>query len=681
MTKEFVARLRAAFVRERWTWIGMLAILAVALILRMGWPTLAEFKRDEAKVVRAALAIAYEGDLPVEGVGSSIKVNNPPLTHYLMALPLLLWRDPVATILFIGLLNGLAVPACYLLGRAYFNRAVGLIAAFLFAVNPWAVLYGRKLWPRVLPLVALGFIAALLATFVRRRPWALALAFVALATLLGLQLEGFAFVPVLLVMMLLYRRQVAWKPLLAGVLFCALAFAPYVIHDALQGWRNVQGFLRYGGGEAQYSWDALRYAFLLTGSTGIQELAGALYPEYVAGLPDLWGLNWLMMGLLAAALVYALVLVVRGPQDRRRTMLVLLLWFFAPIALQTRHTTPVQRHYFVLLYPVQFLLIGVMLVDLLARVKRFQVRLSRWRVALPALLLAAALLVWGGWQVAVVGREFAFMAQHPTTGGYGIPLRYTRLAAQAARRLAGPSEIIVLGTGMDPLYDETPAAFEALLFGQPHRFADGRWALPLPDSPAAVYVVGPLNENGATDLDPVLQRLAGLAYVRPGPAVVLPDGWQYRLFYREGPDREDALAGLTRFPGGLPFANNVVFMGYGLPEEAQAGETLEVWLAWWVRATPPVGADYHFFIHLVDGNGVVRGQHDGLGFPVSYWRAGDLVLSRFAVALPADLPAGRYPLWCGLYTYPGIVNVPFLDVAGNPAGDRVALGGVEAEGR
>jgi hypothetical protein len=138
---------------------------------------------------------------------------------------------------------------------------------------------------------------------------------------------------------------------------------------------------------------------------------------------------------------------------------------------------------------------------------------------------------------------------------------------------------------------------------------------------------------------------------------------------------------LTRFPDGLAFANNLVFMGYGFPGRVRAGETLEVWLAWWLRAAPPAGADYHFFVHLVDENGVLRSQHDGSGFPVLYWRAGDLVLSRFVVPLPADLPAGHYSLWSGLYTYPDVVNVSFLDVAGNPAGDRVALGKVGIAGR
>lgn len=665
---------------NRRTWAALLVILALALILRMGWPTLAEFKLDEATVARRALAIAYEGDRPAVGMGSSIGVANLPLVRYLAAIPLRLWQDPVAVVLFIGLLNGLAVLACYALGCAYFGRAAGLVAAFLFAINPWAVLYGRKIWPRVLPLFAVAFIAALLATFVRRRSWALVGAFVGLAVLVGLQLEGIAFIPLLLISMLLYHKQVALRPLVVGLLLFALFVSPYVIHDALYGWPNVQGFLRYVSGGAHFSWDALRYAFSLTGSDGIYGMAGALYPQYLAGLPNLWWLNWLMMALLALALVYGLIQIVRGPEERRRSMLLLLLWFATPVVLQSRTATPVQRHYFVMLYPVQFLLIAILLTDFLSWLPTPRLGLAGRRLPVSSvLLLALGLVLWGGWQIAVVGRLFAFMDQHPTTGGYGIPLKYPRAVAQEARRLAGSAEIIVLSMGVDPTVDETPSVFEALLFDHPRRFADGRWALPVPDSSEVVYLVGPVSE-GSTDLQQVLDRLGAMEYVQSGPVVALPDGWAYRLFYRHGPDREDVLAGLTRFPEAVSFANGTAFIAYGMAETVLADGALEVWLAWRVRSAPPPGTDYHFFTHLLDEEGGLRGQHDGVGFPTASWRAGDMVLSRFPIPVSPDLPPGRYQVWAGLYTYPDVVNVSVLDVAGNPVGDRVALGEVEVKG-
>jgi hypothetical protein len=678
---ENAERTRVSSPADRMTWVLLLGIVALALTFRMGWPTLVEFKRDEAKVIRRALAIAYEGDLPATGMASSMETANLPLTYYLVAIPLRLWKDAVAAVLFIGLLNGLAVLACYGLGRAYFGRAVGLVAAFLFAVNPWAVLYGRKLWPRVLPLTTLGFMAALFMTFVRRRPWALVGAFVGLAALVGLQLEGVAFIPLLLIPMLLYRRQVAVRPLLVGIFLCVLAVSPYVVHDTLRGWPNLRGFLRYAGGEAYFSWDALRYAFCLTGSHGVHGIAGGLYQEYLAGLPDLWWLNGLMMGLLGAGLMHGLVQVFRGPEERRRSFALLLLWFFVPIVLQSRPTAPAQLHYFVLLYPVQFLLVAVLLVDLVSRLSFLQLHLAGRRVVVPTLLLIVAALIWGGWQSAVVGRVFIFMNQYPATGGYGIPLEYARAAAQQAQRLAGSSEVIVLSAGVDPAVDETPSVFDPLLFGHSHRFADGRWALPVPDSEEVVYLLGPLERGAPGEFRPVLDRLEMMGYGQAALIVALPDGWDYRIFRRGGPDREDVLAESTRFPEAIPFANGVAFMGYQMAGAVSPGDTLEVWLAWWVRIPPPPGEDYHFFVHLLDNEGSLRSQHDAVGFPAASWQSGDIVLSRFPVLIPPDLSPGSYQVWAGLYTFPDVVDVSFLDVAGNPAGDRVALGDVEVRGQ
>ncbi len=95
-----------------------------------------------------------------------------------------------------------------------------------------------------------------------------------------------------------------------------LALAPYGIYDALHGWPNLRAFWHFVRAEEGFlSWDALRHAFVLTGSAEIHTMAGARYEEYLRGLPRLWWLNSGMMGLLALALVYALVRTFRGPQE------------------------------------------------------------------------------------------------------------------------------------------------------------------------------------------------------------------------------------------------------------------------------------------------------------------------------------------------------------------------------
>jgi hypothetical protein len=201
--------------------------------------------------------------------------------------------------------------------------------------------------------------------------------------------------------------------------------------------------------------------------------------------------------------------------------------------------------------------------------------------------------------------------------------------------------------------------------------------LPLPDGSRSVYLAGPVEADFSdAEVEPILRRLGAMERTRVGTSVVLPDGWLYRLLYRDEVPRQDVLAGLSRFPEEIRFANGTAFLGYGLEETASPGGTLEVWLAWWVRALPPAGADYHFFVHLMDEEDALRSQCDVAGFPTASWRAGDLVLSRFSIPVHTDLSTGLYHVMAGQYTYPDVVNVPFLDAAGNPAGDRVTLGRV-----
>lgn len=663
--------------KPRHPWLLLALIMALAFALRLERPTLTEFKRDEATVARMAQAIAYEGYLPVEGVDSSEGPANLPLTLYVMAVAVRIWQDPVAMVLLTAFINALAVLACYPVAQVYLGKRAALIATFLFAINPWAILYARKTWSHPWPLFTVMFIASLLAAFVHRKPWALAGAFVSLAIQFGLQLEALALFPVMIVL-LIYYRDVAMKPLFAGGGLFLAGIAPYFIHDALHGWHNTRGFLTFAARQGSFSWDALRYPLMLTGSAGIEGQAGSYFLQFRQAVPNLWWLNTLMMGLLLLALLYALhQAFFATSQQRRRCFVILLIWFAAPIALQLRPASGTHLHYFVTLYPVQFLLIGAGADAAIKRLAGPVLRLGQYKATFPTLIVVAGLLVWGGWQGMVTHQLRTYMVNHPSTGGYGIPLRYTRMAAQNAKTLADGAEIIVIGESARPFITETPTVFEALLFGTPHRFTDGRAALPVPEGARTVYLVGPLYGAFGGALAPVIERLAAWESVTPGPITRLADGVTYRTFIREGVNRDDAIAGMQPLAAGIPFANNAVFAAYEAPETITAGQEAEVWLAWWLRGLPPDGVDYHFTVQLLDENGGLRAQDDHVGFPADYWQTGDLVLSRFTIPVPANLEADSYQLRAGMYSFPDITNVAVVDPQGTPVDDSVSLGTVE----
>ncbi len=659
------------------TWLSVF-IFFMAFALRMAQPDLVEFKRDEATVARLGQAIAFEGYRPAVGVDSSVGIDNLPLTLYLMAFPLRMNPDPISAVLFTILLNASAVVVCYWFTQRAFGTPAALLTTLLFAVNPWAILYARKIWCRTLPLITLVFMISNVAVFVWGQRWALVGAFVSLAALIGLQLEGIAFIPVFLFALLLFRDKVDWKPFALGLILCIVFFLPYIVYDAGQGWANLRGLLNYSGEGGLFSLDAVRYAFSLAGTAGIEGQAGALHQQFRTDVPNLWFINSAIYVGLGAGLIYAGVQAFTAEsRERRRLFTLLLFWFVLPVLLQLKPSSSTQRHYFVLHYPVQFMLIGIAVADggawlrswIKARHPKF---LNAHKLLVVTLIFCVSL--WSAWQVGITGLLRNYMVNHPTTGGYGIPLHYTRRAAQAAVDLAEGGEIIVVSESTRPMMTEPPTVFDALLYGQPHRFVDGLGALPFPASTRVVYLIDLFQDFAG---NPSLVRdLANYETVSPGPEVVLPGGQVFKTYVRVASNTADATMDLAPLLKGIPFANNVVFSGFKTFGDIQPGEYLEVWLGWWLHGPPPAGVDYHFTVQLnqVGDEGLtVISQDDQVAFPADYWHGGDMVLSYFVLPIPLHVSPGAYILRAGMYSYPDITTVPVINAAGQDVEDGVEL--------
>jgi hypothetical protein len=121
----------------------------------------------------------------------------------------------------------------------------------------------------------------------------------------------------------------------------------------------------------------------------------------------------------------------------------------------------------------------------------------------------------------------------------------------------------------------------------------------------------------------------------------------------------------------------IELMGYTLrPSPAQAGHSLQVDLFW--RPGCVLGQDYTVFVHLLGPynpatGGPVWAQNDAPplqgGHPTSRWQLDQIVPDRHVLALPAELPAGKYPIEIGLYDASTGARVP-VDVSNE---DRILL--------
>ncbi len=621
--------------------LPVILIIITAALLRLGWPGLTEFKADEARMFSLALDMAEFKSFPIRSLGSSVGIPNFPISVWLFAVPLFIWKHPYSATLFVAALNTVAVYVCYRLTRKYWGQTAALVAALFFAVSPWAVIYSRKIWAQdLLPLFVLAYIGTALAAFVDKRRWALAAHLVALACVVQIHLSGLAFAPLTALWLIYFRRDVRWREMAVGVVAAALTAIPFGIY--LLG--NMGNTAAVGGllaRKATIDLDSLRYAWMLLTGADIHSLAGPqAFGDFLRSVPNIDPVRWLWGGLAVAG--FAVALYRRRPAD-----LILVSWLAAPILFFIRHSTPVFPHYFIVTLPAGYMLAGIAVsagwdffaAKTQADATKKSLLTSRLRGLLFLMLAASAVAQAGVWLTLLF-----FVGRVATPNGFGTPLGMLLNVADQAKewRLArGAPEILLVGKGDDPQVDEFAAVTEALFHGVPHRFVDGAAAAVLPQGGAVVVI-------------------------QPGDFTAR--GWYEKLAESETclllREHEKGIELLAVPPSlGLqpahPFAeprllaNGVELLGW---------DTAPVWTVIWRVGYIPPAADYHFFNHAP------LAQADGVGYPSRYWRDSDTVLSFF------DLSPLAWPVRVGMYEFPSVTNVPVMDAMGNPYSDAVTAG-------
>ena len=634
-------------------------VLLLAMVLRVGWPELTEFKFSEARLQALALELTRGGNLPLVGVPSSAGFDHSPLSVYLYVPAFLLSSSPVPATIYGGLAGVAAVALCWWLARRWpgGGRWAALIAALLFAVSPWAVAFSRKIWQvTFVPLLALAFVGLIVSSLVEGRRWNLAWALVVLSVLVQVHPSAVSLGLALLLWLIIFRRQVKLAPLLAGVGLGVLAALPFIAHQTQSGWPVLLALRSLP--EAVWDLGAARLAWEAVTGRGIHALAGDAYP-LVKGVPQLgWTFNlagWLAVG-SALWLTWRLATNwgSEGAGRRRaaRVDLILISWLVVPILFNLRHSLDLYLHFFALVTPAAYIIIGRAGEDLCRRSSPKAQSILRIGVA----VVLGFLLVGQVTALAMMGR---FVATHDTPGGFGRPLgRYLDVAGRAADAAAdfGAAEILVVGQGDSPVVDETPAIFDVLLRGRgPYRFVDGGSAAVFPSHPALALVAPEAGEAAEWYL--------------PWLDSELPDGFRLATLDASWPG--DDLEPVT---GPRLFQNGVEIQSYRWQGGGAPGGQKRVWLLWQVLWQGP--EDTHFFVQLIDDQGSSLGQQDDDGYPAASRITGDRIISKFDITLPQGVMAGPYWLRVGLYLFPEVINVSVIDEAGNPVGDSVLLGPV-----
>lgn len=635
-----------------------MAILLLAAVLRTGWPTLAEFKFDEARMAALALELVQEGRLPLAGLPSSAGFAHSPISVYLYAPAFLFDSNPLTATIYSGLVGVVAVVLCWWLARRWAGSGAWGpgVAALLLAVSPWLVVFNRKVWQiAFVPALALAFVGLVISSLVEGRRWHLAWALVAYVLLVQVHPSAAVLAPALFLWLVVFRRQVKAGPLALGAVLAMTTTIPFLIYQIRQGWPLLAALQAMP--QAVTDLEAVRLAGKAISGSDIYALAGEAYPllEIVPRLAQSFHLSaWLVVGGLAI-LAWRTCRDWRTPDAERsraaRVDLVLISWLVVPVLFNLQHGLDLHLHSFALIVPAAYLVIG-RAADALAQ--RGGQRMASLRTLGIMGLVAVGCLA--ACQVVALVLMARFVANNDTPGGFDRPLgQYLAVADQVVETLdeSDALEVLIVGQGDSPETDPFPAIFDTVLRGRASlRFVDSRSTAVFPSHPA-IALIAPHADDNAT--------LYG-----SWPSEELADG--FRLIHLDGSWPAE---GFLPFQGPRTFENGVELQGYRWQGRAAPGGEVSLWLLWQVLWSN--SEDTHFFVHLLDAENQRIGQQDGEGYPTPQRRKGDRILSKFQINVPQQAGNGPYSARVGLYRYPEIVNLSILDEAGNPVAETVVV--------
>lgn len=370
------------FLRSSWFCFGLIFLLAAAVRLYR-LPEYIQFLGDEGRDALIVKRMIVDGKLTLLGPTASVGGFYVGGLYYYFMLPFLwLWRlDPVGPA-YMTVLFGLGtIILLFLVTRYLFGPRAGLIAAFLAALSPRLVYISRFSWnPNPMPFFSLAAIFFLiLAATKRNKSLFVFLAGVMVGVLLELHYMSFIFVLILFpsVIALFPNRSLLGYLILAG-LGLVVGNAMFILYEFRHQFQNtlaVWEFVSRSGRTVAPR--SLNLLWL------VDDMSRRLFETVLGQRGTITNLVY-YSGL--AAFVFW---VKKNLNDRiRRPGIVLLsIWLLIGILGIGSYRGQLFDHYFGLLYPLPFILLGLFIVWL--------AKFKKGLLALPLLVVLVILEVKG----------------------------------------------------------------------------------------------------------------------------------------------------------------------------------------------------------------------------------------------------------------------------------------------
>lgn len=428
----------------------LIGILLLAAFLRYYRLDLVSVTNATAiQELTAASALSFEGwDWPLAGPPTD-DIRSSAFLPTAIAVTSVFWWHPLSGIVFVIVLNLIAVALTWRLCVRHFGRRAAILATLLYATSPWSILSARLLIPAsCLAVFSTAFLSVSLNWLQDKGKLQLAIMVLLAVVLPQIHFSGLV-APVWLVAVLLsHRKDVAVSSVIGGLLAGAIFWVPWIAFQRITGWSELttwaEQIIQAPAAHAQAFAASLRNVIFLSSSWNFQHWFGGSpsdWPEYFP-LWLRWGVNG-SAALLSLLLVGAVVRTLSHHGDQLVRQL--LLWMGLAVLLGTVLRTGENPDNMLIALPVPFVLIGVLLADLPSR-------MTRRTAIVPAVIVIVLCVV----HVAFLGRWASFVddGMNTVAGRYQFSYHQRQATIQSVLEDAGTRPVRLFGAfaGGNPAY-------------------------------------------------------------------------------------------------------------------------------------------------------------------------------------------------------------------------------------
>jgi 4-amino-4-deoxy-L-arabinose transferase-like glycosyltransferase len=313
----------------------------------------------DALVIRDIITLHH---FPAIGAPTSIgsKVGSiflGPFYYYLVApFQLLYWNNPLGSAVFVALLNGLSIIGLYFMTKKFYGRSSGLIASFFAAFCIVMINYSRFSWnPNPLPFFSFLSFYFLLRAVEKRQSadfilWGLMTGLAVQLHYLYLSIiAAYIFIVIALFIKKKWGLEDLKKVIFSGVSF-VVAISPLIIFDLKHQFLNIKAFI------ALFT-DKSTGGYVAADSNFFSKFLDTVYTfiQYIAGFKVSALEAWVMIALLVIGVVLYTKRKLTWPLG------ILLFTLFVSFAITALYQGAKFEHYYMSIYYLFFVLIGISL--------------------------------------------------------------------------------------------------------------------------------------------------------------------------------------------------------------------------------------------------------------------------------------------------------------------------------